>query len=763
MDQRVVVQCITPEQRRQAEAALTDDVAVSGAVVTGRIAEEQIPRLREQGLLIDVVEAGPMAGLPGAPPPPATTTRSAGAGAAAAASGLELLAAAPVHPDDVWVLQLGGPLLPQWQDELATAGATVIEHQGGLRYTARLELAAVPGVDQLPFVAGLRPYGTPDTVNSDQLTTEAFVPGAAAPAEPATASPFELLVHRPEDLDRVLVWLKEHEADVQLHTDRKVRFAVPAAAPELARQVAALPEVATLYAYERPRPTNDHSRRLLGIDQAQSPVAPALAQTGRGQVVGIADTGLDDAHPDFQGRIAGLFARAIPGDTSDREGHGTHVAGSVLGDGAASAGAIRGAAPEAQVVFQALANADGELVGLDPSFTDVLQQAYDAGVRIHSDSWGVSNNASAYRADSLELDAFVAEHPDMLVLMAAGNSGTAVHPLNSARGFVDLMSVDAPGTAKNALTVGACRSDRAPVEGPAATFGAFWPSDFPDPPISDQPVSGDPESMAAFSSRGPCDEQLRLKPDVVAPGTYILSTRASTADARHFWAVDPSNSHYAYNGGTSMATPLVAGCAALVREYLVDERSHAPSAALLKAVLVNGARWLSGQDAVADHATDPNYHQGFGCVSLPDSLPNASRPGLAIEFSDVWDADGLALAQVGDGQRFTFTLAAGEPPLRACLAWTDPPGRSVQNSLTLVLQHADSGRTWIGNAGRPTLLRASTDMANNVQVVREEAPPAGSYVATVLAVNLSQGPQRFALVVGGALGSSLTSIGPLQP
>ena len=47
-------------------------------------------------------------------------------------------------------------------------------------------------------------------------------------------------------------------------------------------------------------------------------------------------------------------------------------------------------------------------------------------------------------------------------------------------------------------------------------------------------------------------------------------------------------------GGTSMAAPLVAGCAALVREYYVSKRHHEPSAALLKATLINGTRWLTG-------------------------------------------------------------------------------------------------------------------------------------------------------------------------
>jgi subtilisin family serine protease len=745
--QRVVVQCTTADERERVTSAL-EDATVAGVVVSGQIDEQRIPELRAAGLSVDVFHEQVDAALAGGGSAPASTVRTS-LGDAVAADALELMAA-PVQSDDMWVLQVAGPLLPQWREQLEQHDVTVIEHQGGFRYTARLRLGQVGEVDELPFIAGLRPYATTDTIHPTQLTTAAF---AAETAEPA---PLELLVHRPEDMDRVLAWVEEQGATVHLHTDRKVRL--QALDRAFAQRLAALPEVATLYAYERPEPANDHARMLLGVDGARSPVAPVLTQTGRGQLVGVADTGLDDAHPDFRGRIAALIPRGIPGVTSDPHGHGTHVTGSVVGDGAASGGAIRGTAPEAKVVFQALLDRSGALGGLDPSVGDLLQQAYDAGVRIHNNSWGVRRNASAYRADSLELDEFVAAHPDMLVVMAAGNSATAFQSANSEPGFVDLMSLDAPATAKNALTVGACRSDR-PLPSPGATFGRSWPEDFPDPPVRDAQVSGDPESMAAFSGRGPCDEQLRMKPDVVAPGTLILSTRASTARAR-FWAPYPPNGHYVFEGGTSMAAPLVTGCAVLVRQYLVEERRHAPSAALLKAMIVNGTRWLSGQDAVANHAKSPNYHQGFGCVSLGTTIPNASAPAFAVDFCDAWSTDEFDLLGTGDGWGFTFK-ADGELPLRVCLAWTDPPGRSVQNSLRLNVSHPDSGKVWKGNADRPTMIRSDTDMANNVQVVRLDAPAAGDYVVTVVGWSVTHAPQRFALAVGGALKSRLVSIGRL--
>ncbi|WP_369033959.1 S8 family serine peptidase [Streptomyces adonidis] len=167
--------------------------------------------------------------------------------------------------------------------------------------------------------------------------------------------------------------------------------------------------------------------------------------------------------------------------------------------------------------------------------------------------------------------------------------------------------------------VGAARSDRTNGGFSQTTYNSKWPSDFPDPPIGTDHVSGDPEALAAFSSRGPCDD-FRTKPEAVAPGTDILSARSSLAPSNHFWGLH-QNPHYADMGGTSMATPLVAGCAALVREYYVDRRTVEPSAALVKATLVNGTRRLSTADSMA---IDPHYHQGFGAIHRDCQVPGVT-------------------------------------------------------------------------------------------------------------------------------------------
>src|SRR5262249_55667040 len=140
-------------------------------------------------------------------------------------------------------------------------------------------------------------------------------------------------------------------------------------------------------------------------------------------------------------------------------------------------------------------------------------------------------------------------------------------------------------------------------------------------------------------SRGPSDDR-RIKPDVVAPGTNIVSTKASMAPIRNFWGPLQGSTDYAYMGGTSMATPIVTGCCALVRQYYRQNGNAEPSAALLRATITNGPRWLKGPDSNASNpagVTPPgNFDQGFGFVDLQTPLPNPANPNLALVFIDTW-------------------------------------------------------------------------------------------------------------------------------
>ena len=327
--------------------------------------------------------------------------------------------------------------------------------------------------------------------------------------------------------------------------------------------------------------------------------------TGLGQVIGVCDTGLDTGdlnalHPDFTNRVRAAFGLARPGEWSDLMGHGTHVCGSVLGSGSAwSNGLFKGIAPGAELVIQS-AGDESSHVFLPADLNDLFIQAYTNAARLHSDSWGDSA-AGEYSVYCQQCDEFVWDHPDFLALFSAGNSGTDT----DGDGVVDFGSIGAPAAAKNVMAVGAAISDRPAGSGGLSSnkWGENWYTRFPMAPIRDAlvstPYDGIHQGLAAFSSRGPCRDG-RIKPDIVAPGTDIISCRSRMPGASELWGTgagvlaNGASNFYAFCGGTSMSTPLVAGAAVLARQYLVENRGIAsPGAALIKALMAAGARTLS--------------------------------------------------------------------------------------------------------------------------------------------------------------------------
>jgi hypothetical protein len=200
-------------------------------------------------------------------------------------------------------------------------------------------------------------------------------------------------------------------------------------------------------------------------------------------------------------------------------------------------------------------------------------------------------------------------------------------------------------------------------------------------------------------------------------------------------------------GGTSMSAPLAAGCAALVREYYVKDRNTAePSAALIRATIMNGTRWLSANPAIADHTNTPNYHQGFGCIDMSRTIPNSMNAGMKLEFFDNWRQPATHLSATGQRRRFQVTVGAGES-LRICMAYTDAPGPGLNNNLNLLLEDP-TGKKWMGNEQAPMSLNIP-DPTNNVEIIRIDNPPSGVYLIQITASNLLRPPQDFALVVTG--------------
>ena len=242
-----------------------------------------------------------------------------------------------------------------------------------------------------------------------------------------------------------------------------------------------------------------------------------------------------------------------------------------------------------------------------------------------------------------------------------------------------------------------------------------------------------PVHLLAFSSRGPAANH-RVRPDVVAPGTAILSTKSRVATGTG-WGPYPHDPRFFYDGGTSMATPLVAGGAAVVRQFLLSRQHNSPSAALVKAMLINGAKPIHGQYAPPEVGAPPDNSQGFGRIDLSATV-GPYQHGTAVVYKD--EATTLDTGESEDTQQ---SVTAGQT-LKVTLVWTDPAGDALQNDLDLVVKTPD-GQELHGNvaAGAPGF-----DRSNNVEQVVVPNIAAGTATITVRAFRAVT-PQSYALVV----------------
>ncbi len=254
----------------------------------------------------------------------------------------------------------------------------------------------------------------------------------------------------------------------------------------------------------------------------------------------------------------------------------------MAGNGALSGGRVRGAAPNAQIVFHSVndaASASGLNFNL---FLAAFSTAHARGARIHTNSWGSdSNNLKYDNATSGLIDRFCFLNPEDLVIFTAGNHERDANN----NGILDQNSMRRQSLAKNALSIGATESInsvegisvdyRTAFAGPwnAAAFNALAA-----PPVAAGVfvVSDNANELALFSNRGrvfrpgPAARR-RVKPDLVAPGTNIVSTKVRVLPAFPAGSFRRANSvsavDYFVLSGTSMAAPHVAGAAALVRQY----------------------------------------------------------------------------------------------------------------------------------------------------------------------------------------------------
>ena len=671
-----------------------------------------------------------------------------------------------------YLVQFIGPIKSAWLKAVKQAGGELRAPYENFTYVVRANekqrarIAALPSVrwvGHLPHRARLAPG------------LAAPLKGTARAGLPRTRKRrgvFTVEFFGPEDMRAGVAATRKLGFKV-LTSDAKGRVAIveaPAASSRKLEQLSAVHGVRAIRERAVKRTSNDVAAGIMGT--ARSLATNSLGLSGRGETIAVCDTGIDSGdaasiHPDFTGRVAWIKSYPITPDFSPYirnpggddgpadldSGHGTHVAGSVLGSGVASrglagtSGLIRGPAYAARLVFQAIEQeldwtnpADVQfygrylLAGIPADLAILFADAYRKGARIHSNSWG-GGDPGEYDEQSAQLDRYVWSHRTFCVVVAAGNDGTDA----DGDGRINPMSVTSPATAKNCITVGACENRRSSFN--SETYGKWWPQDYPVAPFRNDPMANNSDQVAAFSSRGPTRDG-RTKPEVVAPGTFILSTRSTRIAANNkAWAAFPPSRLYFHMGGTSMATPLVAGALGVIREYLrKQKRIASPSAALLKATLILGAQRLPGYaagGAVLDNA------QGFGRVDVDAALtPDAPS---RTEFRDVKPG-----VRTGDLRGYTLKVKSNQVALRIVLAYSDYPGPALVNNLNLIVTDPNGAR-YVGNQAGAGL---TMDGHNNVEVVQVRRPAAGNWKIEVVGSNVPQGPQPFALVWQAHLATS---------
>jgi subtilisin family serine protease len=295
----------------------------------------------------------------------------------------------------------------------------------------------------------------------------------------------------------------------------------------------------------------------VSVPQIGAPAAWAAGYTGTGVTVAVLDSGIDGEHPDLAGKVAARvnFTEGVE-DDRDLTGHGTHVASTIAGNGSR----YRGVAPDARLL-------DGKVCVVDGCAESWILAGMEwAAAEQHAKVVNLSlGGFDSPDVDPIEaaVDALSQQYGTLFVI-AAGNDGTG--------------GVNSPGSADAALTVGAVdRADR----------------------------------VADFSSRGPRVGDGAIKPDVTAPGVAITAARGADSDL-------PGDAYTALSG-TSMATPHVAGAAALLSQRHPDWPG-----ARLKSALMGSARPTAGVDA---------YAQGAGRVDVATAIGRtvtASPPSLSF-------------------------------------------------------------------------------------------------------------------------------------
>jgi hypothetical protein len=615
----------------------------------------------------------------------------------------------PVDNGGPYVVQLDGPLTPERTAILAAAGVRLGAYLPNYSYIVRVpaghDLAA--RLENVSFVRWVGPFRS------------AWKLDPAIGREPLKSAE-RLALAQDNKLQLLAVLFEGEDAD---RAAERIR-AIPAArvvgvqhAGDAARIVVTIPNdryarladdpgVQWVEEVAEAEPRNYSSNWIAQSNAADVFSVWNRGLTGAGQVGGLIDgnyagtEGLNASHCSFRdpgGNPIGPAHRKLIAyfGPSDYDLHATHTSGTMVGDEQPIAGttANRGMAYAAKLAFTNIRQ-------LNPSYDNLslyamLTQDAGAGARVHSNSWG--SGGTNYNIWCQDIDKFSYNDEDQLVCFAVINSGVVAKPENAK----NVLAVAAHGDAPN-------------------------------------------QNNYCYGGAGPTEDG-RRKPEIMATGCSVVSSSGAGATCG-----------FAPNSGTSMACPLVAGAGLLVRQYFMEgfypsgaanpADAFTPSGALLRAMLLNGTRDVTG---IADYPSDL---EGWGRLLLENALYFTGDSRKLAVAEDLRNANGLTTGQV---RAYAGVVNGGSESLRVTLVWTEKEAALNANPAyinNLDLEVRTSGAIYRGNvfAGGQSATGGTADTKNNVEQVLRNAPTTGLFriVVRATAVN-TVAPQGFALVATG--------------
>lgn len=612
-----------------------------------------------------------------------------------------------------FIVQLAGPVRDGQREEIAAAGATIFTYVPNYAFVVRMPAESKAALEALPFVRWVGAYHPAYRVSAAREMNE--ITGVRT---------LSVLLFGDADMAAAQSDLEAMGATILEATDsgrnKLLRFNV-----DMSRvaDIANRNDVAWIEPWYERTLHNSSAQWVMQTNISNNRRVWDMGITGTGQVVHTSDSGIRTSHNQFRDaavtisafgdypthrkviayqRAASATTGIAFGDAVNASYHGTHTAGSVMGDDSPFAADLRdGNAKGAKIYFHDAAANTNTITApgdLNIMFIEAYNGNAGGAARISSNSWG-ADNSGAYDLQEMTADQFMWDHKDFLHFFSNGNAGAA-------------NTVGTPAGNKNGVGAGGTNN------GASAN------------------------TIYTGTSRGPTDDG-RRKPTICAPATVSSANGAG-------------DTGYQSLTGTSMSSPTMAGATALIRQYLtegwyptgaaVGGNGFNPSGSLLKALCV-----ASTENDMSGF-TIPDNNVGWGRLNADNIL---YFTGDARRLALIDDKDGLATGEFVD---YEINVSDASQSLKIALVWTDKEGNPASgtqlvNNLDLTVTDP-SAVVYKGNvfSGGQSTTGGTADALNVEECVRRTAPGAGVWTIRVAATNAPFSPQPFALVVSGGIG-----------